>query len=98
MHFIKTQNYRSFLLNKQYITNYDLGLSFFSLYKAKRETLATLTTCNQEQKLSKIEKLQIKNVAKQFCFKSVTNSCLINETNHGIGSEFFSSQKLLNCK
>lgn len=29
----------------QNLIPYDLGRSFFSLYKAKRETLATLTTC-----------------------------------------------------
>jgi hypothetical protein len=27
---------------------YDLGRSFFSLYKAKSETLATLTTCKEK--------------------------------------------------
>lgn len=33
---------------------YDLGRSFFSLYKAKSETLATLTTCEKKIKFALI--------------------------------------------
>lgn len=40
-----------FILTKNLHINYDLGRSFFSLYSAKRETLATFTTCKRKRQL-----------------------------------------------
>ena len=40
------------LLDLMLQTSYDRGRSFFSLYKASRETLATLTTLNRTPGIS----------------------------------------------
>lgn len=43
MIFILLSNYNNYLITVQLVV-YDRGLSFFSLYKARSDTLATFTT------------------------------------------------------
>lgn len=45
---VHNTNFLLFIFNEK--LTYDRGRSFFSLYKANKETLATLTTCNGKKK------------------------------------------------